>query len=416
VIARYARMLKRPGLARLMMLDLVAKLSSPMVSVALLLAAVERFGSYGVAGAVLSAHAFAVAAGVPVGGRLVDRYGPRRVMTGYVAAHAVAYTGVLLAFSSSSPTVLVGAVVVLGATTPPAGPLIRGALPRVVDQELLSAAYALDSAINETAFILGPLLVAALMTAMPAHTVVILAGALMLVAPVLLVLVPKVGRAAPAFSDSPPARSRAHRLLGPLAHRPTLILLLLAAFGTFAFGALRIATAASATALGVASAAGVLMGLLSVGALLGALGYGARTWQGPGRLLLVVISAAEAAAMLTGLLTTEFIGLSIAIVVIGFLGGARDSVIPTLLADSTPASHRTEIFAWLNTFMWVGYGVGTSVTGALTGPASDGSPALGVAAAVAALGAVLALTVRSSAPTCADSVTSSSRPNTTRSS
>jgi MFS family permease len=380
-----------------MMLNLVARLGSPMLSVALLLAAVDRFDSYGLAGVILTAHAFAIAAATPAAGRLVDKYGARRVIAGGVAANTVAYTGVLLAFASSSPVALIGAVVVFGATTPPVGPVTRGVLPRLVGGDTLVAAYALDSAINEVAFVVGPLLVAAMTTAVSAHTVVILAGALMLVAPALLVLLPDIGRLGVASAPTP-SRSRLDRIFGPLTHRPALILLFLAAFGTFGFGALRIATAAAAATSGYVSAAGVLMGLLSAGAFLGALGYGGLTRRFTGRRLLVLLSAAEAVAMLAGFLTTELVGLSLAVVTIGLLGGARDSAIPALLAGDVSPGYRTEVFGWLTTFMWLGYGLGTSAAGAVTGPAGDGGPALCLAAAVSVAACVLALAVGPAVP------------------
>ncbi|MEV0351587.1 hypothetical protein AB0H88_37945 [Nonomuraea sp. NPDC050680] len=70
----------------------------------------------------------------------------------------------------------------------------------------------------------------------------------------------------------------------------------------------------------------------------------------------------------------------------------------SLLADHAPARYRTEVFAWLNTFMWAGYGLGTAVAGQLTGPLDTGTTAFGAAAAAAIAGAILATVAARSAP------------------
>ncbi|MFF0775593.1 MFS transporter [Nonomuraea wenchangensis] len=379
MFASYRRLLAQPGVPRLLVSGLIVKLGTPVLSLALLLDAVDRLGSYATAGLVLTGHALALALCAPLGGRLADRYGPRPALTGYLAAHALAYALLLLA----PPGLMIGAAVLLGATTPPAGSVIRSAWPRLVPADSLPAAYAIDNAVNELTFIAGPLLVPVLTLVVPAHGVVTSAGAAVLLGTALLLASPAVRQAAP----TPPGRLH---LAGPLTDRRTLLLLTIAALGTFTFGCLRIATVASATAFGSAASAGVLMGLLSVGALLGTLGYGARTWPTTGGRLLVLLSLAEAAVLLGGGWAPGFVTLAVLIGLAGLVTGPRDAVVPALLADHAPARYRTEVFAWLNTFMWAGYGLGTAVAGRLTGLGDTGGAAFAAAAAAAVAGAALA--------------------------
>ncbi|GAA3794476.1 MFS transporter [Sphaerisporangium flaviroseum] len=375
----YRRLLAQPGVPRLFITGLIVKLGTPVLSLALLLAAVDRLGSYATAGLVLTGHALALALCAPFGGRIADRYGPRPALTGYLVTHTLAYAFLLLA----PPALMIGAAVLLGATTPPVGPVIRGAWPHLVPTASLPAAYAVDNAVNELSFIAGPLLVPVLSWVIPAQGVVAAAGAAVLLGTALLLTVPAIGPSAPA----PPGK---FRLAGPLTHRRTLLLLTIAAFGTFTFGCLRIATVASATTLGSASFAGVLMSLLSVGALLGTLGYGARAWPIPGGRLLVLLSLAEGAVLLGGGWAPGFLTLAVLITLVGLVTGPRDAVVPTLLAEHATGRYRTEVFAWLNTFMWAGYGLGTALAGRLTGPHDTGSAAFAAAAAAAVAGAILA--------------------------
>ncbi|MGW3353627.1 MFS transporter [Nonomuraea rubra] len=387
MFAPYRRLLTHSGVSRLLAAALLVKLGTPVLSLALLLAAVDRLGSYATAGLVLTGHALALALCAPLGGRIADRYGPRPALTGYLAAHALAYTLLLLA----PPALMIGAAVLLGATTPPAGSVIRSAWPRLIPSDSLPAAYAVDNAVNELMFIVGPLLVPVLVWVVPAQGVVSAAGATVLAGTALLLASPVVRQAQPA----PPGRLR---LAGPLTHPYTLLLLTITAFGTFTFGCLRIATVASATAFGSAASAGLLMGLLSAGALLGTLGYGARSWPLSGGRLLVLLSLAEAAVLLGGAWAPGFVSLAILMTLVGLVTGPRDAAVPALLADHAPAGYRTEVFAWLNTFMWAGYGLGTAVAGHLTGPDDTGATAFLAAAAAAAAAAILAAVASRLAP------------------
>jgi MFS family permease len=401
VIASYRQLLTHRGVPQLILVSLLAKLGTPMLSLALLLAAVDRLDSYGAAGLVLTSHALALALCAPLGGRLADRLGARRTLAGYLAAHAIAYALLLLALLTPTPAaVLIGATALLGMTSPPVGAVIRGAWPRLVPAASLFSAYAIDSAINELMFIAGPVLVSGLMLVMPAQSVVAVAGASVLLGTLLLIASRAVRDAPPPerSEDGTSQASRMSGLAGPLTHRPTVVLLSIAAFGTFSFGCLRIATVASATAFGSASSAGLLMGLLSAGALAGALIYGARIWPLTSRHLLILLCLADAASMLAGAFAPGFLPLAVLITVTGLLTGPRDTLQPALLTEHAPVYYRTEVFAWLNTFMWTGYGLGTAIAGILTGPGDNGATAFTTAAIVALLGAAVAAVFYRPAP------------------
>jgi MFS family permease len=385
MFASYFRLVGRPGVPHILVATLLTRLSTPVLSLALMLAIVERTGSYGVASLALAGHALSLALLAPVAGRLADQHRPRTVLVGFLGVHAMAQLAAVAAVAVAAPgPVVLVAVVLLGASTPPATAVARAAWPRLVPTESLPTAYAVDNATNELMFIVGPVVFSVLLVVLPAQVIMAVAGAAFVAGTVLLALAPPVRDKAPDERQARPSGR-----LGPLAHRPVLIVLIVAMTATVAFGCLRVGTLAAATAAGSPGWAGILMSLLSVGALAGGLLYGARRWPGSGRRLLIVLSFADAAILVTGAVPAGLQVLAGAVVLMGLLQGARDTLLTSLLADQAPATQRTEAFALLNTFMWLGYGVGTAVAGQLTGPTDGGGPAFLLAAAAALLGALL---------------------------
>src|SRR5215207_6247676 len=123
-------------------------------SLAIVLFVRAETGSFARAG--LTAAAFGIGAGVtsPLQGRLIDHHGHARVMLPLATLHA-APLGAL---------VVCGLVV--GATVPPVGSVVRPMLPRLLGerQDLLPTAYAVDGIAIETVFIGGPLLTAGIVS------------------------------------------------------------------------------------------------------------------------------------------------------------------------------------------------------------------------------------------------------------
>jgi MFS family permease len=159
----------------MILVSLLVKLGTPVLSLALLLATIDTLGSYSAGGIVLSGHALALAGCAPVGGRLADRLGARRTLAGYLIGHALACGPLLTALVLGTPAAaLIGTATLLGATTPPVTAIIRGAWPRVVPAASLPTAYAITGGDGTAAFtaaavaaLLGAATVAALRPTVP---------------------------------------------------------------------------------------------------------------------------------------------------------------------------------------------------------------------------------------------------------
>jgi MFS family permease len=377
---------------------LLTRVAAPMLALSLLLAVVAATGSYASGGLVLTGYAGALAVFVPIASRLVDRAPARRVLLGWLCGNVVAYPAMIVSLYAKAPVgVLIAVAVLLGATTPPAGPVTRGLWPSLVPAQRLQTAYAFDAVLNESLFVGGPLVVSALLLVAPPSVIVAVVGACVLCGVLLLVNVPSVRDRRPA--DDPEPRD----YLGPLAHAQVLILLGIIVCDTFAFGSMMVGVPAAAAHLGSRTLAGVLLSVGSLGAVISGVIYGARPRaKAPGRQLAVFHLAGAILLVLAGQVGVMAL-FALIILGVGLVGGPRDTLHQVVLGEAAPKRYRIEAFAWLGTFMWVGYAGGTAATGQFVQRAGGETTVAFIAAGcAAAVAAALSLLVRSTTPDAPD--------------
>jgi MFS family permease len=369
---------------RLALAAVLTRVGAPMLSLALLLAVRNSTGSYALGGAVLTANAVALAVVVPFTGRLVDRLGAGKVLPLCITAYILVQVSLMVALWRDAPgSVLVVLAAVLGACMPPVGPLIRSQWARVVPEERLSTAYALDAAITETAFVAGPLLVTVIVAvASPPFVLAFITFAIAVGVGVLL-----LGPAHAATGQPVRSGPLARRMLGALGHGPVRRILAVVVFDAASFGGVTLGVTAAAAAAGHSSIAGVLLAALAVGAGAAGLVYGSRPRRGRRRLQLTLLFAGSAVFMALAGTGPGLVVTGILMLVLGLLGGPRDTLLQLVLGDAAPENERTESFAWMGTSMWLGYGVGAGLAGRVLG---DDTTAAGKAFLIAAVAGALA--------------------------
>ena len=164
-VKRYGEVLRVPHVATLIAATLLARFPIGINALALILYLRDETGSFAIAGVVAGGLAAGAGIGAPVQGRLVDRFGQRRVLVPLAVVHAAALGGVVGLSELGAPAaVLTACSFLAGFAIPPTSSVLRSMWPTLLRgrEALLQPAYALDSVLIELIFILGPLLTAVL--------------------------------------------------------------------------------------------------------------------------------------------------------------------------------------------------------------------------------------------------------------
>jgi MFS family permease len=164
VARSYRRLLGEPVLRGLAVADICARLPQGMVAITLLLIAAAH-ASMTTAGLVVAGYTVGQGVTGPLRGRLADRYGLARVCAVCTGGYAVAVLGLLAGSLARVPAgVLIAVATAAGLLVPPLSPGMRSLWSAHAAAALRQAAFALDAAVFDLAYIAGPVLASALAT------------------------------------------------------------------------------------------------------------------------------------------------------------------------------------------------------------------------------------------------------------
>jgi MFS family permease len=375
--ASYRGLFAEPVLRRIALADACARLPQGMVTITLLLVAAQH-ASMTVAGLVVAGYTLGQAATGPVRGRLADRRGLVPVAAFCGACYALALLALLAGSLARAPAgLLVGAAAVAGLVNPPLSPGLRSLWSTYAGARLKQAAFALDAAVFDLAYITGPVLASALATGVaPAAAVV-----------VLLALTGAATAAIGRYSQRPEHPAAPQRMFGPLRSPALRELLVTAALTNAALSATEVALTAYVRHHHALWASGPLLAEVSVGSVIGSLLLGARssTAKPQGRRLPRLLTgytlglAALAAAGLYAPL------LAVAAPLAGLCLGPTLATLFGAAAATAPRGGGTETQAWINSIMNGGAAAGAAVAGL-----AAGRPVLALALAAALAATALA--------------------------
>ena len=385
MLSPYRRILGVPGALTFSASGFVARLPISMVGLGIVLLVAEATGSYGLAGSVSAAYVVANAVLAIAQGRLVDRFGQRRVLPVAISVFAVALAATAWSVQADWPratTYVLAAVT--GAALPQVGSCVRARWSHVLSEPAqVQTAYALESVVDEAVFILGPILVT------------VLAGLWHPVAGLAAAIVTGVGGTwalAAQRRTEPPAHPRptseattADRMPWGTVASLTGVCLALG----IVFGAAEVATVAFADERDAQPYAGALLAAWALGSLLSGILTGLIRWRWslPVRVRWGVLMLGLTMAPLTVIDSMPLLG------VVLFLGGF--SISPTLIAAmslvqrTVPRGRLTEGMSVLHTGLAAGIAPGATLAGVVV-DAWSASAAYAVPVVAGVLGALVA--------------------------
>ncbi len=376
----YARLLRVPGAAALTFWGMVGRFPIAMRSISCLMLISAVTGSLGTAGVVSAAMLVSQGVACPAFGRLADRFSQRRVLLTACPAHALGIALLVVSIMLRAPLWLVIVVAVAtGCTAVSFGSFMLVRWAAMVGRDMLRTAYALESMLEEIIFLLGPLLVAVLASAVHPAAGLIACGVLTATGSIAVAL---HRRSEPV---SEPTRGRGSERA--IAVPGVRVLMVCYAGMGFLLGAVDVTMIAFARERSVPWLGGVLLSLAAAGSFTGGAVYGAVSWR-PSQARLLSITT----CLLTlGVVPLAFAGSDFVMAFLAVVAGI--AIAPALIAGSTlleslaPKGSLSAGFSWLTSAGAVGIALGTAMGGRLAGLGGSGQAAwTAVGGGIVALG------------------------------
>jgi MFS family permease len=356
----------------------VARLPMSMTGIGIVLLVSLTTGSFALAGLLTGATTVAAAVVAPLWGRATDRVGQARVLMLTVVINVVSVALLVTAIELAWPlAVSFTAAIGVGIGFSMAGSAVRARWTLLLNgSPLLHTAYALEAMLDEVVFIIGPVLVTFLATALHPALGVSVSAIIGLIGAVAL---------AGQRSSQPPTRSTPHGHAGS-SRLPWRVLLPVAIASSalgMVFGGMEVNIVAFAKEAGVLPYAGLILVAWSFGSLVAGAVTGAITWRSsPAKRFRV-----SASLLALSLLPLPFVDHPLGVALLLIISGM--AIAPTLIAtigviqSAVDQSRLTEALAWNSTGMVAGVAVGAAAVGYVID--SSGAQAGFVAVATAGL-------------------------------
>ncbi|MFT4123370.1 MAG: MFS transporter [Microbacteriaceae bacterium] len=397
-MASYGRLLRSPGVLRIMLAQLTARLPNGMLSLAYLLHVEGVFHSYGAAGIVLATTSVGQAIAGPLLGRWMGAWGMRPVLALTTAVSAA--TMLTIAFAPMSLAGYAAVGFLGGLSLPPVQPAVRTIYPKIVNSTQLTLLFSLDSSAQELIWIASPVLITFVSVQVSTQLGILLAVAFLVGGGAWFIASPELGKV------RIPRSKRRFGLV--LARPPVLLATVISILLIGCCAALEASVVASFGDTGPQS--GIVLAIWSVASLVGGLAFGDIP-IGPtalGRRMLVVTVGTVLAALAAGYFATEpdaagqfgsaqFWALAGTLAISGLGIAPCMAVMFAIVSVSVRFSDTAEAYGWVGTGQLIGGAAGSAVTGFLI-DAHGAAGGFAAGAAFAALGTLIAFALRRAHP------------------
>ena len=347
---------------------LVLRMPMSMVGLSTILMVRTEYGNYTLAGAVSAVNIIVMALCAPILARRVDRHGQLRVMGPAWTISVLSMSALVAAVFMHAPEWLLFIPAALaGATWGAPGALVRSRWSTILHKPgQLTTAYALESAVDEFVYIVGPVLSTVLGTAVHPATGLIISIASLAVGGILFL---SRRDSEPAIIPHDPSAPRES-----VIRKPVVLVMAATYIGMgMTFGAMEVSMVSFTEELGTPALGGILLALFSIGSLTAALVYGARTWRRPTWQLFVIGVVLMAIGMSLFPLAFNVWTMAIVILITGLTCAPTMTNVNVIIQKSVSPAKLTEGLTWMSTSISLGVSLGTAVAG----PAIDAIGARG---------------------------------------
>jgi MFS family permease len=360
-VAAYRQVLVLPGVLRLLVFGVLARMPRAASGVILTLYVVLGTGrGYAAAGLVGTAYTVGAAIGSPWRGRAVDRFGLRRALIPSVVCEALTWTAIpFVGYHLLLVVAFVGGLMAV-----PIFNAIRQSLAVMVPGEHQHSAYALDSIGTEVSFMAGPVVAVLLVTQWSARGSVFLAGGTLALAGLGLIAFNPPTRN-PENPENPESQEPENGTDGQTPRRsllrdPALLVVLTAGAATVAvLAGTDVSIVAFTRAHHEVDLAWVVFLVWPLASLVGGLVYGAvpRSVSAYGLLLGLGLLTVPAG------LAANTMWLAVAVIPAGLLCAPAMSANVAAISRLVPEARRGEAMGWYGSSLTLGIAAGTPLAG-----------------------------------------------------
>jgi len=344
----YMQVLSRPGVFRVVSSQLFARFPFGLMSLAFVLHIQQKSGSYALAGLALGLETVGVAVSGPLLGRWMGGWGVRRTLL--VSAGISATTIFIIGLAPLPVEVLAVLCLVVGLSSPPIQSAVRTIYPMLVERKQMGTLYALDATLQEVIWIFGPV-TATFIAAFTNTTVgIVVMGVIQIIGAIW-------------FSSNREIRSvdipkSKRRLGGVLRSRIVVSNAVIGALLIGSFSGVEIGTVALFTDK---ATAGIIVGVLSLGSLLGGFVFGHRSktrWALSRYLLVVFVGFA-----LVFIAPDSAIWVSVAWFIAGLGIAPALGLLGAIIGASVKTADAPEAYGWVGSGQMIGYAGSAALAG-----------------------------------------------------
>ncbi len=382
---RFRPLFATPGVRALFAAAILARLPVGFHSLAIVLLVRHVTGSFTAAGAAAFAAMAVIAVTAAPLGRLVDRHGQAAVVIPTSIVFAAGSLALATAGWMDAPAPVLVACAALTGVIAPVSSAARAVLASTFSGHDLQSVYTVESILQETIFVTGPLLATAAAALIDPVTPVAVAGAVGLVGAMVYT------RTALVRAWRAPRIERRGR--GAIAVPAIAVLVVFASATAVSFGMYEVAATAFARAQGHPNAAGVLVAAWALGSAFGGLVLGARLATDRPERRLGLLGIGCGVAMVPAMFAPGLWWILPAMFVAGIAIAPMLSMLYALIGTLAPAGMVTEAFALLGAAFPIGGGVGAAAAGVLSDHVGVAA-ALGLAGTAVAAGGLMVVVMR----------------------